>query len=335
MPELSPIAASVVHHVRLRLFFIALIASGGALAASKKTVEAEQILQEAIARNDIRELPSFEMKASVKLDNHGHPIEGSYSLFWNGQDQWREEINIPGYSEIKVADKNAILVKRTTEYLPWQINVIHGLLDYAQYLAVAPNEKIKRVLNREISGIKAACVEIAFQSSGSRQVCIDPSNGALVRELPFVDENLTSVGTKVFPFSLSYLDHGKLIAEATVTELKTPAQFSASKFDPLAGGVSQPKCDSKKVRAGKLIARVNPVYPVAQRYAHVEGTVKLYAVIGTDGIPHNLEVLSSVDPALDASSLEAVQQWRYEPYTCNGIPVEVESVVQVNYSLAH
>ena len=47
---------------------------------------------------------------------------------------------------------------------------------------------------------------------------------------------------------------------------------------------------------------------------------------------YGLEVISSVDPALDRSALEAVQQWRYDPYVCNGVPVEVESTVQVNYS---
>lgn len=333
MLQLSPTTASIKRRSGLSFLLIAFIALGSTAVASEKAAQAEQVLQEAIAKNDIRGLPSFEMKASVKLDNYGHPIEGSYSLLWNGPDQWREEISVPGYSEIKVADKNAILVKRTTEYLPWQINLLHGLLGYDQFLKVGGNEKVKQIRDREIRAVKVTCVEIAGQLT-SRQVCVDPSNGALVRELPFVDENLTLVGTKEFPFSLSYMDHGKLLAEATVTELKTPAQFPESAFDRPAGGVSTPKCDVEKVHSGKLIARVNPTYPAAQRMARVQGTVLLYAVIGTDGMPHNIEVISSVDPALDRSALEAVQQWRYEPYTCNGVPVEVESTVQVNYSLA-
>jgi TonB family protein len=318
----------------LHLFLIALMASASALAASDKTVEAEQTLQDAITKNDIRELPSFEMKASLKLDSHGHPVEGSYLLLWNGPDQWREEINIRGYSEIKVAGKDVVSVKRTTQYLPWQINLLHGLLDYGQGLKLRQDEKVKQIRIREMHGIKASCVEIANKFT-PRQVCIDPSNGTLVRELPFVDRNFIPVGTKMFPFSLSYTDHEKTLAAATVSELKTPAQFSASAFDPPAGGISEPKCDADKVHSGRLVARVNPVYPAAQRYAHVEGTVKLYAVVGTDGMLHNLEVVSSVDPGLDSSALEAVRQWRYEPYICNGTPVEVETDVQVNFSLAH
>jgi TonB family protein len=318
----------------LHLFLIALMASATALEASDKTVEAEQLLQDAITKNNIRELPSFEMKASLKLDNYGHPVEGSYLLLWNGPDQWREEINVPGYSEIKVAGKDVVSVKRTTQYLPWQISLLHGLLDYGHGLKLRQDEKVKEIRIQEVRGIEASCVEIAHKFA-PRQVCIDPSNGTLVRELPFVDRNFIPVGTKMFPFSLSNIDHEKTLAAATVSELKTPAEFSASAFDPPAGAVSMPKCEADKVHSGRLVARVNPVYPAAQRYAHVEGIVKLYAVIGTDGMLHNLEVVSRVDPALDSSALEAVRQWRYEPYICNGTPVEVESVVQVNFSLAH
>jgi TonB family protein len=334
MPQMSPTSAFRKPRPMLLVFVIALMASASALAVSEKAIKGEQMLQEAILKNDIRELPSFEMKAIVRLDNHGRPVDGSYRLLWNGPDQWREEIAFPGYSEIQLAGKDGISVKRTTEYMPWQIDLLHILLGYGQGLKLRAHEKVKQIHNREIGAIKASCVEIAG-GFVPRQVCIDPSNGALVRELPLADANLTTVVPKEFPFSLSYVDHGKILAAATITELRTPAQFSVSVFDPLAGGVSKPKCDGDDIRSGKLVARVNPVYPAAQRMARRQGTVKLYAVIGADGMLHNLEVISSVDPALDNSALQAVQQWRYEPYMCKDVPVEVQTTVEVNYSLGH
>lgn len=334
MPQLSPTSTFVDRCPMLLVFFIAVVASASTFAVSEKAMKGEQMLQEAIMKNDIHEWPSFEMKASLKLDNYGHPVEGTYSLLWNGPDQWREEIALPGYSEIQVAGRGAISIKRTTEYPPRQISLVHALLGYGRDLKLQKHEKIKQIRDREIRGTKASCVEIEGEF-GSRQVCIDPSNTTLVRELPFVDGNFVPVGLKEFPFSLSYVDQKKTLAEVTVTELNTPAQFPVSAFDPPAGGISRPKCDASQVRSGRLVARVNPMYPLVQRNAHVEGTVHLYAVIGTDGMLHNLEVISGVDPALDRSAMEAVQKWRYEPYMCNGVPVEVESVVQVDYSLAH
>jgi hypothetical protein len=149
MPQVSPTSTFVKRRPMLLVFFIALVASASAFAGSEKAIKAEQMLQEAIAKNDIHELPSFEMKAILKLDNHGHPVAGTYSLLWNGRDQWREEINLPGYSEIQIAGKDATSVSRTTKYMPWQINLVHNLLGYDQNLKLSENEKVKQIRNRD------------------------------------------------------------------------------------------------------------------------------------------------------------------------------------------
>jgi len=177
MPQMSPTSAFGKLRPPLLVFLIALIASASAFAASEKSIKGEQMLQEAILKNDIRDLPSFEMKASVRLDNHGHPVDGSYWLLWNGPDQWREEITFPGYSEIQLTGKDAVSVKRTTEYMPWQIDLLHNLLGYGQDLRLRANERVKQIHNREIRAIKASCVEVAGKFV-PRQVCIDPSNGS-------------------------------------------------------------------------------------------------------------------------------------------------------------
>lgn len=159
MPQISPTSTFAKRRPMLIVSFIALVASASAFAGSEKAIKAEQMLQEAIGKNDIHELPSFEMKASLKLDNRGHPVEGTYSLLWNGRDQWREVINLPGYSEIQVAGKDAVSVSRTTKYMPWQIYLVHNLLGYDQNLKLSEDEKVKQIRDREIRGIKASCVK--------------------------------------------------------------------------------------------------------------------------------------------------------------------------------
>ncbi len=37
---------------------------------------------------------------------------------------------------------------------------------------------------------------------------------------------------------------------------------------------------------------------------------------------------------LATAAIEAVRQWRYRPYILNGQPVEVETQITVNFSLA-
>ena len=38
---------------------------------------------------------------------------------------------------------------------------------------------------------------------------------------------------------------------------------------------------------------------------------------------------------LAPAAIEAVKQWKYRPYLLNGTPVEVESQVQINFTLVN
>jgi len=90
---------------------------------------------------------------------------------------------------------------------------------------------------------------------------------------------------------------------------------------------------SQGVSQGLLIHRVQPQYPPLARQARVQGTVVLQALIGKDGTIQNLHVVSG-HPMLTSSALEAVKQWRYKPYYLNGEPVEVETTVNVVFTLS-
>jgi protein TonB len=93
-----------------------------------------------------------------------------------------------------------------------------------------------------------------------------------------------------------------------------------------------PQHISRGVAAGLLIHRVVPQYPAIPREMHLEGTVVLQATISKSGTIENLRVVSG--PALlQQAALDAVAQWRYRPYLLNGEPVEVETTVNVEFTL--
>jgi periplasmic protein TonB len=89
---------------------------------------------------------------------------------------------------------------------------------------------------------------------------------------------------------------------------------------------------SEGVMTGSIVHRVDPVYPAIARAIHLSGTVRLRAIIGTDGTVQNLEVLSG-SPILARAAVDAVRQWRYRPTQLNGQPVEVETYITVNFVL--
>jgi len=102
---------------------------------------------------------------------------------------------------------------------------------------------------------------------------------------------------------------------------------------------NQPKMSVQKVRVssgiaqGLLIRQVRPEYPPLARQARVQGLVVLQAVIGKDGSVENLRLISG-HPMLAPAALDAIRQWRFKPYYLNGEPVEVETYINVNFTLA-
>ena len=86
------------------------------------------------------------------------------------------------------------------------------------------------------------------------------------------------------------------------------------------------------VEAGLLIRKTMPVYPPIGHAMRVSGTVVLAASISKTGTIENLRVVSG--PAvLQQAALDAVQTWRYRPYLLNGEPVEVETTINVVFTL--
>jgi len=90
----------------------------------------------------------------------------------------------------------------------------------------------------------------------------------------------------------------------------------------ISGGVAQ----------GMLSKRTPPVYPIDAKQQGVSGAVVLHALIDKQGQIANLRVISGPE-LLQQAALDAVKQWEYRPYLLNGQPVEVETVINVIFTL--
>jgi protein TonB len=86
------------------------------------------------------------------------------------------------------------------------------------------------------------------------------------------------------------------------------------------------------VQQTRLVSSVAPLYPALARQARVRGTVKLHLIINTRGGVQIVDVLSG-HPLLIPAARDAVKQWQYEPTKLNGVDVEVDTTVDVPFSL--
>jgi periplasmic protein TonB len=83
---------------------------------------------------------------------------------------------------------------------------------------------------------------------------------------------------------------------------------------------------------GRLLQKIQPLYPPIARQMHIQGEVVLNALIARDGSIEGLRAISG-HPMLIPAAIQAVSQWRYKPYILNGAATEVETTIRVNFRL--
>jgi len=89
---------------------------------------------------------------------------------------------------------------------------------------------------------------------------------------------------------------------------------------------------SQGVMEGLVVAKVPPEYPADAKAQKVQGVVVLRVIIDREGNVSEIQLISG-QPLLATAALDAVKQWKYRPYLLNGSPVEVETQIQVNFTL--
>jgi TonB family protein len=77
---------------------------------------------------------------------------------------------------------------------------------------------------------------------------------------------------------------------------------------------------------------VEPEYPEQAKREKLEGDVVVQATVSKAGLVEGVGLISG-DPVLGAAAINAVRQWRYEPFQRDGTPVEAETEITLHFSL--
>jgi len=85
--------------------------------------------------------------------------------------------------------------------------------------------------------------------------------------------------------------------------------------------------------APQPLSKIPAAYPDKARQKRKEGSVTLGLVVNKDGSVSGVHVLREVSKDIDQAAVEAVSQWKFEPGTYQGSPVDVETTVTVNFRL--
>jgi len=105
-----------------------------------------------------------------------------------------------------------------------------------------------------------------------------------------------------------------------------------------AFAVAQDKPTPKHIRVSSGVANslkihdANPHYPREAQERGIQGDVLLQATIDAKGNLTNLKAVQG-DPILVKAAMDAVKKWRYKPYILNGEPVDVETMIKIQFHL--
>jgi TonB family protein len=170
-----------------------------------------------------------------------------------------------------------------------------------------PETFVTAIVCRDIGSGRSLMAQIMEEGQAIPEADYDVISGLLDGIANAVDakissEGITSLRTNVVALPLP----------------PTPASTSI----PVSAGVSQ----------GLLVKQVPPIYPPLARQARIQGTVVLHAIIDKDGNIESLELVSG-HPMLVNAAMDAVKQWQYKPYVVDGAAVEVQTTINVDFSL--
>lgn len=121
--------------------------------------------------------------------------------------------------------------------------------------------------------------------------------------------------------------HASMLSASPGDDQKNKDNVKDSDVD---GDIYEPGGD---VKPPKLVHYVEPAFSSNSKEAFVEGTVKISAVVKTDGTAAKLRVLRGLNAEEDRTATEAVKQWRFQPGTKQGQPVNVRVTVEVDFHL--
>jgi TonB family protein len=117
------------------------------------------------------------------------------------------------------------------------------------------------------------------------------------------------------------------VAESQATQA---AEGSASRLIP-SRSIESRLIESSLIES-RLIHRVEPQYPAEALVQKIQGLVTLDVQIGGEGAVHNIDVVEG-NPVLAQAAVEAVTQWRYQPYAVDGRPVEMQTRITIRFTL--
>lgn len=318
--------------------------TGVSLAATDQT-QTSQLFVEAADQANLRAEGNspFELDGVVEiLVGNGQSTHGNYRLLWVSPSKWREELVFNGYKRTRIGGDGRYWQERLLDYELPSIHELDQALDFGSRLRSEATKVPSKIKTEKSKETTIDCVQVKGKFE-EQDFCFDPKGLLVLEKLPHGagggDENVRSreygdflkFGNKLFPQSIRVAGPNQTLVTFSLKSLVPLTVTESSSFIAAPGDQEWLTCSASE--KPKLQNHIVPIYPDRSKADHQEGTVVFYAVIATDGMVHNIKLVQSASPLLDAAALQAISKWQYEPRKCNDVATSTETFIDVVFNL--
>jgi TonB family protein len=327
---------------------VLLVSTVNSAANSETATQASDLLDQALQHEDIWApgSPTVDLRAKLELTIGKERVAvGDYTKLWVSPSQSREEINFANFTVTRVYQANGFWQKRNIDYQPEAIFQLERMLNLKSILKLSAGESLGKKGDKKEGATPITCVEVKRGEQIDRKLCFDQTQGVLVSvdypthphsqppgfsRIEYSD--FISLESHAFPGRIKALSGRKAVAAFTVVKLAKIENLNSALFGDLPGAQFWRTCGND-LQKGKLLNHVQPEYPPDARANHVQGTVAFFAVIEVDGSLSQITLIHPAAPELEKAAFQAISQWRYQPSTCAGFPIRVETMISTDFSL--
>ena len=288
----------------------------------------------------------WHLKATYRFfsANNKVSIEGTYEEFWGTETNYKRILTESACTQTDFGTEKGDYRVGSCQQIPIPIS------DLIRREFVTPLPSVETVSRSAFAiqpigskGTQPTCLRFVGLPDPGVVHCIAPDRPIVaintylyerVDAIQAIHDRVLDFHGRFIPGDVSLLFAGKPFLVAHLEDLRTLASLSDIESTPPteAEKITPPISVPPEVAESMIIRKTNPGYPFTAKREHLTDTVSLQAVIGTDGHVSSLQVIGGpVD--LRQPAINAVRSWTYRPYVVNGEAVEVNTTINVLFSL--
>ena len=294
------------------------------MAGDNLPTDASALFQHALVATDIWSQGPFHLHAIVAVKAGAKDLSGHYDLYWVDKNKWRDELTVDRAGVLRIGMDGRIWSKPVAGAMALVSLEVQQLINIPGYLTLLSHFTFEERTPTKTGLSPAECLKLKERAGLiERQPCFEAGSGLPLGGTGLHYDDFAEFGTKKFPRSMTYDAEDYWKVNLKVEKLVKALFPNPSMFAPP---------DQKHLKAGcfHVVAPI-PIIDLATSII-VDGkqlrnrtTMWIITSIDARGAPKHHEIVGP----FPLPQIPGIQGFRYQPATCEGIPVESQMVMKV------